>query len=435
MSAYEAVRIRLDPTPRQTRLLESHAGGARFAYNLMLAHVRRQISLGEKPDWTLYAMRRWWNEWKDEIAPWWRENSKEAYGSAFEWLSQALRNWSDSRKGRRAGRRVGWPKYKSKRSSVPRFAYTTGSFGLIEDDPKALKLPRIGRVHCMENATERVHGRRIVRMTVSRHAGFWYAALTVERPTESVPAKNGKRKNRNRQVGVDLGVKTLATLSDGTTFPNPRNYVRTQRKLRHAQQSLSRRDRGMSHGCGSKRYNRALERVRRIHARIAAQRADNIGKLTTWLADNYSDISIEDLNVQGMSHNRRLAKHILDADFHEFRRQLEYKTARAGTRLHVIDRWYPSSKTCSNCGTVKAKLSLSERVYHCEECGLVIDRDVNAAINIQVAGSAPETLNARGGSVRQTRLECGTMRHPAKREPSGGDSRVRLGAGLGNEAM
>ena len=97
--------------------------------------------------------------------------------------------------------------------------------------------------------------------------------------------------------------------------------------------------------------------------------------------------------------------------------------------------WYPSSKTCSNCGTVKAKLSLSERVYHCEECGLDMDRDLNAAINIQVAGSAPETLNARGGSVRQTRLECGTMRHPAKREPSGGDSRVRLGAGLGNEAM
>lgn len=346
MRAYEAVRIRLDPTPRQTRMLESHAGGARFAYNLMLAHVRRQISLGEKPDWTLYAMRRWWNEWKDEIAPWWRENSKEAYGSAFEWLSQALRNWSDSRKGRRAGRRVGWPKYKSKRSGVPRFAYTTGSFGLIGDDPKALRLPRIGRVHCMENAAERVHGRRIVRMTVSRHAGFWYAALTVERPAESVPAKNRKRKNHDRQVGVDLGVRTLATLSDGTTFPNPRNYVRTQRKLRRAQQALSRRDRGANHGCGSRRCNRALGRVRRIHARIAAQRADNIGKLTTWLADNYTDISIEDLNVQGMSHNRRLAKHVLDADFREFRRQLEYKTARAGARLHVIDRWYPSSKTC-----------------------------------------------------------------------------------------
>lgn len=412
MSAYEAVRIRLDPTPRQTRLLESHAGGARFAYNLMLAHVQRQISLGEKPDWTLYAMRRWWNEWKDEIAPWWRENSKEAYSSAFEWLSQALRNWSDSRKGRRAGCRVGWPKYKSKRSSVPRFAYTTGSFGLIEDDPKALKLPRIGRVHCMENATERVHGRRIVRMTVSRHAGFWYAALTVERPTESVPAKNRKRKNRNRQVGVDLGVKTLATLSDGTTFPNPRNYVRTQRKLRHAQQSLSRRDRGMNHGCGSKRYNRALERVRRIHARIAAQRADNISKLTTWLADNYSDISIEDLNVKNMAKrcapkpdpdnpnhwlpNGQSAKNglngsVMDAGWSEFRRMLEYKAEWYGRQLITINRYYPSTQICSHCGAKtgpKGMPGLKVRAWTCPDCGTSHDRDVNAAENILAAGLA-----------------------------------------------
>lgn len=212
MSAYEAVRIRLDPTPRQTRLLESHAGGARFAYNLMLAHVQRQISLGEKPDWTLYAMRRWWNEWKDEIAPWWRENSKEAYGSAFEWLSQALRNWSDSRKGRRAGRRVGWPKYKSKRSSVPRFAYTTGSFGLIEDDPKALKLPRIGRVHCMENATERVHGRRIVRMT-----------LRVDLVHQLGEAETQREPHRLCRMTTGMAIRELATNSFGplaaTTTP------------------------------------------------------------------------------------------------------------------------------------------------------------------------------------------------------------------------
>lgn len=153
------------------------------------------------------------------------------------------------------------------------------------------------------------------------------------------------------------------------------------------------------------------------------------------LAHTYADISIEDLNVAGMVKNHGLAQSIQDAAFAEFRRQLTYKTARTGTRLHVIDRWHPSSKTCSNCGTVKTKLSLSERVYHCDKCGLSIDRDLNAAINIQVAGSAPETINARGGSGRQTRPKGGTMRHPAKREPSGGESRVRLGAGLGNEAM
>ena len=141
--------------------------------------------------------------------------------------------------------------------------------------------------------------------------------------------------------------------------------------------------------------------------------------------------SIEDLNVAGMVGNHRLARSVEDAAFAELRRQLEYKTARTGARLHVIDRWYPSSMTCSNCGTVKAKLSLSERVYNCEECGLVIDRDLNAAINIQVAGSAPETLNARGGSGRRAYASRRATRFPdpsiriAWRQPSPNMGRLR----------
>ena len=105
MTSFEAVKVRLDPTPRQVWLLESHAGAARFAYNLMLNHVQDQLASGEVPDWTMYAMRRWWNEHKNDLAPWWRENSKEAYNSAFEWLARALKNWSDSKKGKRAGDR------------------------------------------------------------------------------------------------------------------------------------------------------------------------------------------------------------------------------------------------------------------------------------------------------------------------------------------
>lgn len=432
MTSFEAVKVRLDPTPRQVRLLESHAGAARFAYNLMLNHVQDQLASGEVPDWTMYAMRRWWNEHKNDLAPWWRENSKEAYNSAFEWLARALKNWSDSKKGKRAGRKVGWPKYKAKRSGVPRFAYTTGGFGLIDGDPKALRLPRIGRVHCMENVAKRVRG-RVVRVTVSRRSGAWFAALTVRLPDEIVSSVSGKQSGV-RPVGVDLGVKTLATLSDGTVFPNPRNYVRAQRKLRRAQQTLSRRDRDGNGGRGSNRWNKALKRVQAVHAHVAYQRADTIGKITAWLVRNYTDISIEDLNVQGMSHNRRLAKHVLDAGFREFRRQLEYKTARSGARLHVIDRWYPSSKACSSCGVVKAKLSLSERVFHCDTCGFEIDRDLNAAINIMVAGSAPETLNARGGDVRRADIVSGNA-DPVKREPSRRESAVRLGAGPGNETM
>ena len=427
----EAVKVALDPTPRQERLLESHAGAARFAYNAGLAHVKAMLERQEKPEWSYYALRRWWNANKDALAvsmetgkPWWRENSKESYNSGLESLADALKNFSKSRKGRRKGRGMGFPRFKSKDRAVPGFAYTTGSFGLIDCDPHALRLPRIGRMHCMENVSRRVDGARVLRMSVSRRGGRWQASLTVERADLPVPSPP-----KGGSVGIDLGVKELATLSDGTVIHNPHALKSNLRRLKKAQRSLSRKRKG------SNRRRKARAQVARLYARVANLRSDALDKTTTMLAHAYSDIGIEDLNVAGLVKNHGLARSIQDAAFAEFRRQLTYKTARTGARLHVIDRWYPSSKTCSNCGTVKAKLPLSERVYHCEECGIVIDRDLNAAINIQVAGSAPETLNARGGSVGQAHPKGGTMRRPAKREPSGGESRVRLGAGLGNEAM
>ena len=136
------------------------------------------------------------------------------------------------------------------------------------------------------------------------------------------------------------------------------------------------------------------------------------------VTQTYSEISIEDLNAAGMVKNHHLAKAVSDAAFAEFRRQLEYKTARTSATLHVINRWYPSSKTCSKCGAVKAKLSLAERVYRCDACGLTIDRDLNAAVNILVAGSAPETINARGGTGRRNDLSGRATLDPAKCEPS-----------------
>ena len=300
---------------------------------------------------------------------------------------------------------------------MPRFAYTTGSFGLIDDDRHALRLPRIGRVHCMENIAERVGAAKVLRMTVSRHAGRWYASLTVERP-DARPIQPPK----GEAVGIDLGVKTLATLSDGTVIPNPHTLASNERRLKRAQKTLSRKTKG------SNRRRKARERVARLHARVANQRRDLLHKLTTMLASTYSDICIEDLNVAGMVRNHRLAKAVEDASFAELRRQLEYKTVRTGARLHVIDRWYPSSKLCSNCGSVRTKLSLNERTYHCESCSLTIDRDLNAAINIQVAGSAPETLNAHGGTGRRNDAKRRATQDPMKCEPSNGENRMRLGA-------
>ena len=420
----EAVKVALDPTPAQERLLLSHAGASRFAFNAGLAHVKEALDAGEKPEWSLYGLRRWWNSSKDTLAVsddgviWWHENSKEAYSSGLEALAKGLSNWSKSRKGARKGRKVGFPKFKAKDCATPRFAYTTGSFGPIEGDPKALRLPRIGRVHCMEDVTARVGDARVLRMAVSRRAGRWYASLTVERDDKPVT-----KPPRGGAVGIDLGIKTLATLSDGTVIANPRYLRKSERKLKRAQKALSRKT------MGSNRRAKARAKVARLHARVANVRADAINKATTMIARTYSVVCIEDLNVAGMVKNHHLAKAVSDAAFGEFRRQLEYKTARTGAVLHVIDRWYPSSKTCSACGAVKAKLSLSERVYRCDACGLAIDRDLNAAINICVAGSAPETVNAHGGTGRRNDLSGRATQVPTKCEPSrrGGKPR-RLGA-------
>ena len=272
----------------------------------------------------------------------------------------------------------------------------------------------------MEDVAKRVGDGRVLRMTVSQRAGRWYASLTVERDDELVakPLKGGA-------VGVDLGVKTLATLSDGAVIENPRYLKKSERKLKKAQRELSRKTKG------SNRRAKAKATVARIHARVANQRSDAMHKLTTRLAETFSDISIEDLHVAGMVKNHRLAKSIADASFGEFRRQLEYKTVRTGARLHVVNRWYRSSKTCSGCGSVKAKLSLNERTYKCDNCGLTMDRDLNAAINICVAGSAPETINAHGATVRRSDRSSGhATRVAVKCEPSVRHlGAVSLGAG------
>ena len=424
---FEAVKVALDPTPAQERRMLSHAGAARFAYNAGLVHVKAALEAGEKPEWSYFSLINWWNANKDTLAvdadgvPWWRENSKEAANSGLRCLADGLSNWSKSRKGKRKGRRVGFPKFKSKDRETPRFAYAISGLrtgALIEGDPKALWLPRIGRVHCFENVAARVDGAKVLSIAISRRGGRWYAALTVERDDQAV-----KKIPKGGAVGVDLGIKALATLSDGTVIPNPHTLVTDEQRLKRAQKALSRKAKG------SKRRAKARERVARIHNRIANRRSDTLHKLTTMLAQTYSDISIEDLNVAGMVKNHHLAKAVSDASFFELRRMLEYKTAKTGAKLHVIDRWYPSSKTCSNCGSVKAKLSLNERTYKCEHCGLTIDRDLNAAINIQVAGSAPETLNAHGGTVRRSDPSGRATLDPVKCEPSRHDSAVRLGAG------
>jgi putative transposase len=399
----QAYRFALDPTAAQRRALASHCGAARVAYNWGLALVKARLDQlrvdpSDRVPWTLPDLRREWNRAKGEVAPWWAENSKEAYNSGLDGLARALENWSASRRGCRKGRTVGFPRFKKKGRSRDACRFTTGAIKVLADR-KHVQLPRIGVLKTHES-TRKLARRleqgtaRILAATISRQADRWYVSFTVE-VERSVSANNGK----TTVVGVDVGIRHLAVLSTGTPpIPNPRALERSLRALRRVGRELARRE------PGSRRRYRARCRLARIHGRAANLRRDAMHKLTTGLATDHGIVVVEQLNVAGMVRNRHLARALSDTGMAELRRQLTYKAAWYGSRLVVADRFYPSSKTCSACGWVKAKLTLAERTFTCEACGLRLDRDLNAARNLaklahHVAQSGWETRNARGADI------------------------------------
>jgi putative transposase len=405
MLVRQAYRFALDPTPRQQGALASHCGAARYAFNWALKLVKRRLDeraagMDLEVPWTLPALRREWNRAKHQVAPWWRENSKEAYNSGLDALARALQNWLDSKQGKRKGRVVGFPRRKTKHRTRSTCRFTTGAIR-VEPDRHHVVLPRIGRIRTHES-TRKLARRleagtaRILSATISCTADRWYVSFAVE-----VQCRSPEPRGVGGVVGVDVGIRHLAVLSTGQVVANPRPLDQTQRRLRRLQRQLARRC-GPRAPDGTRRtpsngWKQTRRRLGRTHARVANLRCDGLHKLTTELVACHNVIVVEHLNVSGMLRNRRLARHIADAGWGELRRQLGYKTAWAGTRLVQADAFYPSSKTCSACGAVKAKLPLSARVLHCEACGLRIDRDLNAACNLAalvkdvVAGSGPET--------------------------------------------
>ncbi len=270
-----------------------------------------------------------------------------------------------------------FPKFKSKKHGCGSFRLT----GAMKAQGYSIQLPCIGTMSLKENGCLPADG-HIPSTTVSERGGRWFVSLAVIEE-HTVPENSGSI------CGVDLGVKNLATVSDGTVFENPRSLSTYIRKLKRQQREVSRKVKR------SNSRRKAVHRLNRTHLKISDMRMDAIHKATTWLAKNKSAIVIEDLNAGGMMCNHRLAAAISDASFGEFRRQLEYKAGWYGSRIVVADRFYPSSRTCSACGHVKQELKLSERVFECEMCNSRIDRDLNAAINLSgLAASSAESLNA-----------------------------------------
>ncbi|WP_188316452.1 IS607 family element RNA-guided endonuclease TnpB [Solihabitans fulvus] len=404
----------MDPTPAQDAQLRSHCGGQRYAFNWGLAQVTANLaqrdaerSYGVPDDqltpsvsWSAYSLRKDWNRAKDAVAPWWTENSKEAYSSGLANLATALKNWADSRTGKRHGRMVGFPRFKGKRNALS-CRFTTGAFGLADADRRHVTLPRIGLVRTHESTRKLArhveHGTaRIRSATVSHRRGRWFVSFSVE-----IDRVDPGPTRPDAVVGVDLGLKSLAMLSTGEVIANPKHLEIAQRELRRRQRQASRRqgpDR-RTNTTPSQRWRRTQVRVAGLHTAVANARRDGLHKLSTRLVRTFGAIVLEDLNVAGMTKNRRLARRVAGVGMAELRRQVEYKAQWAGVHVHVADRWYPSSKTCSACGAVKAKLRLSDRVYTCHQCGFVLDRDLNAARNLAKLVSV--VTGGGGGELRR----------------------------------
>lgn len=401
-----AHKIALDPSTTQTVYFARAAGTARFAWNWALARWKQEYALwkeygcGSKPSEA--SLRRELNALKEDAFPWMMDVTKNAPQQAIKNLGTAFKNFFEGR--------ARYPRFKKKGVSRDSFRADSGTDkrhpNAVEVNGKRIRLPVIGWVKMREAL--RFNG-KITSAIVSRVADRWFVSLTVE-VDYTAPV-------RETQVagGVDLGVKALATLSDGTTIEVPKALHRNLKMLRRRSRAHSRKVKG------SANRRKSAARLARLHARIANVRKDALHKATTRIVKQFGVIGIEDLNVRGMMANGKLARAVADVGMFEFRNQIEYKAAMQGARVVVAGRWYPSSKTCSACGIIHGALTLSDRKWTCNDCGVVHDRDHNAAINLMkmAASSAVTACGAiRAGVGRAAK----TKRIAVKQEPVHGIS-------------
>jgi putative transposase len=360
MPTIRAHRIRLHPTPEQIVYFKQAAGTRRFVYNWGLAEWERQYKAGGKP--SAKALKKQFNAIKKVQFPWVYDVTKCVVEGAFMDLATAFTNFFEGR--------ARYPQFKRKKGSRDGFyvandKFTVGAYWI--------KLPHIGKVNMVEKL--RFEG-KIMSARITRTADWWFVSITVQQLDEPIPAREGA------MVGVDLGLNRLATLSDGNVLENQKPLRSKLRKLKRLHRSLSRKQKD-SHNA-----NKARRKLARLHYRITNIRDDILHKFTTMLVETYSVVVIEDLNIKGMMKNHRLALSFGDAALGRLVDFLESKAEQTDTHIVKVGRFFPSSKKCHQCGTVKTELLLSERMYDCDnnECDVVCDRDLNASLSIHQEG-------------------------------------------------
>jgi putative transposase len=404
MKILRAYKTELDPTCKQVEQLLQHAGCARWAYNWGLhKKIEAYKTTGKSP--SAIDLHRELNLLKtkpveDGGVPWMYESSKCSPQEALRNLDSAYKSFF--RRCKSGAKQKGFPRFKSRKNGIGSFRLT----GAVRASETHVQLPIIGEIRLKEHGYLPVGNVKVLSATVSEQAGRWFVSLQVEQEIANPKPKPP------HVVGVDVGIKSLAVTSDGEVFDSPKSLAQAQKTLHIRQKAISRKVKG------SKNRRKAVARASRVHQRVANVRRDAIHKLTTSITKSASIIVIEDLNVSGMLKNHKLARSLSDASLSEIHRQLEYKAKWYGVELRKAGRFYPSSKRCSKCGHVKDTLSLAERTYRCE-CGLVMDRDLNAALNLKMlAGSSPVSACCPGsaGRSRKTSTKLLVGQEPSRKE-------------------
>ena len=391
-----AHKIELVPNNKQKTYFRKAFGCARLAYNWGLAEWQRRYKEGEKVD--AYGLKKAFNAIKKEQYPFVAEVTKYATQQPFLNLGKAFRKFFDDlKKGV-----VSYPQFKKKKDNEGSFyiggdhvslSYTnknSKAFKMLAHNEKMkhqyLKVPNLGWVKMTESVRFDGHVNGVV---ISQSGDKYFASFCIQITEEEYKRTHPySLSDKSNMVGIDLGIKSALILSDGISVENPKPLKRNLRKIKRLSRQLDKRtyartkQERLSGIKKSNNYKRLSCKLANVQRKVANIRRDFIQKVTTILTTHYSHIALEDLSVKGMVRNHRLAQSVSDVSFGELVRQIEYKSASNGVVVKKADRFYPSSKTCSACGHIKTDLKLSDRTYRCDKCGVVIDRDYNASLNL-----------------------------------------------------
>jgi len=365
----KAYRCRIYPTKEQTAQIERTFGACRWVFNLCL-ETKKAAWECEKKNLSQFDLCRQLTIWKQTTAPWLYEVSNKALQQSIRDLDAAYKNFFRRVKN---GETPGYPKWKKKSDGTQSFRIPAEKTNVQIVDEKHVKITKLGVVKC--RMSQPIEG-RLLNATVKRiPSGKYYVILCCT----DVPEQE-LQQGENEILGIDVGIKDLMIRSDGVKVPNNKHLKKSEKKLAREQRKLSRRKKG------SNNWKKQKRKVALVYEKVSNQRKDAIHKATTQAVRESQAIAVEDLNVKGMVKNHHLAKAVSDASMSEIHRQLQYKCDWYGRDFVKVDRWFPSSKTCGNCGCVFDDLTLSMREWTCPECGAHHDRDLNAAMNIAREG-------------------------------------------------